>query len=45
MDVKKPTEDGEVTAIEVFNKEGDFIVQFFGKENREFLNYKSGKTL
>lgn len=29
--VKKPTEDGEVTAIEVFNKEGDFIVQFFGK--------------
>jgi len=29
--VKKPTEDGEVTAIEVFNKEGDFIVQLFGK--------------
>ncbi len=29
--VKKPTEDGEVTSIEVFNKEGDFIVQFFGK--------------
>ena len=29
--VKKPTEDGEVTSIEVFNKEGDYIVQFFGK--------------
>ena len=29
--VKKPTEDGEVTAVEVFNKEGDFIIQFFGK--------------
>lgn len=29
--VKKPTDDGEVTAVEVFNKEGEFIVQFFGK--------------
>ncbi|MFN3019800.1 hemin-degrading factor [Chryseobacterium sp. TY3] len=29
--VKKPTEDGLVHAIEVFNEEGDFIVQFFGK--------------
>ncbi len=28
---KKPTEDGEVTSVEVFNKEGEFIVQFFGK--------------
>lgn len=29
--VRKPTEDGTVTAIEVFNKEGEIIVQFFGK--------------
>ena len=29
--VKKPTDDGEVTSVEVFNKEGDFIVQIFGK--------------
>lgn len=29
--VRKPTEDGEVTAIEVFNKAGEIIVQFFGK--------------
>ncbi|SKB62102.1 putative hemin transport protein [Soonwooa buanensis] len=29
--VKKPTEDGLVHAIEVFNEDGDFIVQFFGK--------------
>ena len=29
--VRKPTEDGIVTAVEVFNKEGDIIVQFFGK--------------
>lgn len=43
--VKKPTEDGEVTSIEVFNKEGDFIVQFLVKENRAFPNCKSGKTL
>ena len=29
--VRKPTEDGEVTAIEVFNDLGEIIVQFFGK--------------
>ena len=29
--VRKPTEDGIVTAIEVFNEAGDSIVQFFGK--------------
>lgn len=29
--VRKPTEDGIVTAIEVFNQSGDIIVQFFGK--------------
>ncbi|UPQ77993.1 hemin-degrading factor [Flavobacterium azooxidireducens] len=29
--VRKPTEDGVVTAIEVFNDKGDIIVQFFGK--------------
>lgn len=29
--VRKPTEDGVVTAIEVFNETGDIIVQFFGK--------------
>jgi putative hemin transport protein len=29
--VKKPTEDGDVTAIEVFNDKGKIIVQFFGK--------------
>ncbi|NBL65061.1 hemin-degrading factor [Flavobacterium sp. NST-5] len=29
--VRKPTEDGMVTAIEVFNEMGEIIVQFFGK--------------
>ncbi|MDM1299270.1 hemin-degrading factor [Empedobacter falsenii] len=29
--VRKPTEDGIVTAIEVFNDKGEIIVQFFGK--------------
>lgn len=29
--VRKPTEDGTVTAIEVFNEMGEIIVQFFGK--------------
>jgi putative hemin transport protein len=29
--VKKPTSDGIVTSIEVFDKDGNIIVQFFGK--------------
>ncbi|ETZ23950.1 hemin-degrading factor [Pedobacter sp. V48] len=29
--VKKPTDDGIVTSVEVFDKEGNIIVQFFGK--------------
>lgn len=29
--VRKPTEDGVVTAVEVFNDKGEIIVQFFGK--------------
>lgn len=40
---KKPTEDGEVTSVEVFNKNGDFIVQFYGKRkpgNPELQEWK-----
>jgi len=40
---KKPTDDGEVTSIEVFNNEGDFIVQIFGKRkpgNPELQGWK-----
>lgn len=29
--VRKPTDDGVVTAVEVFNDKGEIIVQFFGK--------------
>ncbi len=29
--VRKPTEDGIVTSVEVFNDKGEIIVQFFGK--------------
>ncbi|MEL6675550.1 MAG: ChuX/HutX family heme-like substrate-binding protein [Bacteroidota bacterium] len=29
--VRKPTEDGTVTALECFNEKGDQVVQFFGK--------------
>lgn len=29
--VRKPTEDGVVTAVEAFNDKGEMIVQFFGK--------------
>lgn len=43
--VKKPTEDGEVTAIEVFNKEGDFIVQFFGKRKPGIPEMQEWKDL
>ena len=43
--VKKPTEDGEVTAIEVFNKEGDFIVQFFGKRKPGIPELQAWKDL
>ncbi len=41
--VRKPTEDGDVTSVEVFNSEGDFIVQFFGKRkpgNPELLEWR-----
>lgn len=40
---KKPTEDGEVTSVEVFNNDGEFIVQFFGKRkpgNPELQEWK-----
>lgn len=43
--VKKSTEDGEVTAIEVFNKEGDFIVQFFGKRKPGIPELQEWKDL
>ncbi|RYG93723.1 MAG: hemin-degrading factor, partial [Alphaproteobacteria bacterium] len=29
--VKKPSEDGTITSIEVFDGKGEMIVQFFGK--------------
>ncbi|MEK6805520.1 MAG: ChuX/HutX family heme-like substrate-binding protein [Pseudomonadota bacterium] len=29
--VRKPTEDGVVTALELFDKDGELVVQFFGK--------------
>ncbi|WP_326982896.1 ChuX/HutX family heme-like substrate-binding protein [Chryseobacterium sp. MYb264] len=43
--VKKTTEDGEVTAIEVFNKEGDFIAQFFGKRKPGIPELQEWKDL
>lgn len=43
--VRKPTEDGEVTAIEVFNEMGDFIVQFFGKRKPGIPELQEWKDL
>jgi putative hemin transport protein len=42
---KKPTEDGDVTSVEVFNKEGDFIVQFFGKRKPGIPELQGWKDL
>ncbi|WP_407481990.1 hemin-degrading factor [Elizabethkingia meningoseptica] len=43
--VKKPTEDGMVHAVEVFNKDGEFIVQFFGKRKPGIPELKEWKDL
>ena len=43
--VRKPTEDGEVTAIEIFNKTGDIIVQFFGKRKPGIPELQSWKDI
>jgi len=43
--VRKPTEDGEVTAIEVFNELGDIIVQFFGKRKPGIPELQEWKEL
>ena len=42
---KKPTEDGEVTSVEVFNNEGDFIVQLFGKRKPGIPELQGWKDL
>lgn len=43
--VIKPTEDGDVTAVEVFNKEGEFIAQFFGKRKPGIPELQEWKDL
>ncbi|KGO92787.1 hemin-degrading factor [Flavobacterium subsaxonicum] len=43
--VRKPTEDGEVTAIEVFNELGEIIVQFFGKRKPGIPELQEWKQL
>jgi putative hemin transport protein len=43
--VRKPTEDGEVTAIEVFNELGEIIVQFFGKRKPGIPELQEWKEL
>ncbi|MBW3518820.1 hemin-degrading factor [Flavobacterium sp. NKUCC04_CG] len=43
--VRKPTEDGEVTSIEVFNEMGEIIVQFFGKRKPGIPELTSWKEL
>lgn len=43
--VRKPTEDGEVTALEVFNEMGEIIVQFFGKRKPGIPELQEWKAL
>ncbi|MFA7686783.1 MAG: ChuX/HutX family heme-like substrate-binding protein [Moheibacter sp.] len=43
--VRKPTEDGMVTAVEVFNEAGEIIVQFFGKRKPGIPELEEWRTL
>lgn len=43
--VRKPTEDGIVTAIEVFNEMGEIIVQFFGKRKPGIPELETWRTI
>lgn len=43
--VRKPTEDGIVTSIEVFNEMGDIIIQFFGKRKPGIPELEDWRTL
>ncbi len=43
--VIKPTEDGIVTAVEVFDKEGEIIVQLFGKRKPGIPEMEDWQTL
>lgn len=43
--VRKPTVDGMVTAVEVFDKEGNIIVQFFGKRKPGIPELEEWRTL
>lgn len=43
--VRKPTEDGVVTAVEVFNDKGEIIVQFFGKRKPGIPELEAWRSL
>lgn len=43
--VRKPTEDGIVTAVEVFDAKGEIIVQFFGKRKPGLPELKEWQDL
>lgn len=43
--VRKPTEDGIVTAVEVFNEMGEIIVQFFGKRKPGIPELEEWRTI
>ncbi len=43
--VKKPSADGIVTALEVFNKDGELIAQFFGKRKPGIPELESWREL
>jgi putative hemin transport protein len=43
--VRKPTKDGDVHSMEVFDKDGEMIVQFFGKRKPGIPENKDWKAL
>jgi putative hemin transport protein len=43
--VKKPTEDGTITSVEVFDEKGELIVQFFGKRKPGIPELETWRTI
>jgi len=43
--VKKPSEDGTITALEIYDEQGEMIIQFFGKRKPGIPELEEWRTL
>ena len=43
--VRKPTKDGHVTSLEAYDKNGEMIIQFFGKRKEGFAEREEWRTV